>query len=208
MLPEYIKGVIQVGANTGDEIGAFLTKTNKILCFEPVESALDILNSRITQNNLQDKVIVSDYIVSDTTGEVEFYVGQQSGNSSMFDLNPDRPIFHHGNIHDKKVMKKSITLDDFFSQSELNAEDYNFIFMDVQGAEHLVLLGAKDTLKYIDHIYMEVSYFPVYLNTLLYDDMVKLCDELGYEVVYHEASPYNQNQGDALFRKKGFLQWI
>jgi hypothetical protein len=55
---------------------------------------------------------------------------------------------------------------------------------------------------------MEVSYFPVYLNTLLYEDMVKLCDELGYEVVYHEASAYNQNQGDALFRKKGFLQWV
>ena len=207
MLPDYIKGVIQVGANTGDELGAFLTKTNKILCFEPVEEALDILRSRVNQNNLQDKVIISDYIVSDKTGEIEFYVGQQSGNSSMFDLNPDRPQFHHGNVHDKKVLKNSITLDDFFAQSDIKSEDYNFIFMDVQGAEHLVLLGAKETLKNIDHIYMEVSYFPVYLNTLLYDDMVALCDQLGYEVVYHEASPYNQNQGDALFRKKGFLQW-
>lgn len=206
MLPDYIKGVIQVGANTGDELGLFLAKTNKILCFEPVEAALEILHSKIAQNNLQDTVIVSDYVVSDQTGEVEFFVSHGcGGNSSLFDLNPDRPEFHLSNFHEKKVLKKATTLDDFFKDSHLNSSDYNFIFMDVQGAEHLVLLGAKETLKNIDYIYMEVSYFPIYLNTMIYDDMIKLCDELGYEVIYHKESHDNQNQGDALFRKKGLL---
>lgn len=74
-------------------------------------------------------------------------------------------------------------------------------------AQNIWFYLAQKKLSNIDHIYMEVSYFPVYLNTLLYDDMVALCDQLGYEVVYHEASPFNQNQGDALFRKKGYLQW-
>lgn len=207
MLPDNVKGIIQIGANTGDELRLFVSKTSKILCFEPVEAALEILNRKIAQDNLQDTVIVSDYVVSDQTGEVEFFVSHGcGGNSSMFDLNPDRPAFHLSNFHEKKVFKKSITLDDFFKESHLNSNDYNFIFMDVQGAEHLVLLGAKETLKNIDYIYMEVSYFPIYLNTMVYDDMIKLCDELGYEVIYHEESHINQNQGDALFRKKGLLQ--
>jgi FkbM family methyltransferase len=200
-----IKGIIQIGANDGNEINSFSHHTNNILCFEPVDESrnkcIDISKS-CTKSN----IIISDYIVSDKTGEVDFYIGQASGNSSMFDLNPERPPFHQWNKHEKKVKKKSITLDDFFEQNNnIKISDYNYIYMDVQGAEHLVLNGATKSLNHIDCIWMEVSYFEIYFNTMLFDEITKLCDSLGYKLYYHLESTSNQNQGDALYIKKGIL---
>jgi FkbM family methyltransferase len=146
-------------------------------------------------------VRISDLIVSDTDGEVDFFVGRESGNSSMFDLNPSRPVFHHHNMHDRLVRRRSITLDNFFASQHgaIAPSDFNYLYMDVQGAEHLVLDGARQTLQHIDFIWMEVSYSPIYLKTMMFWDMCHFCESLGYFLAFHEESPWNQNQGDALF---------
>jgi FkbM family methyltransferase len=200
-----IKGIIQVGANDGGEIQSFIQHTNNILCFEPVEEARNsCINKSKSYPNFN--IIVSDYVISDQTGKVEFYIGQAHGNSSMFDLNPERPAFHHWNKHDKKVEMNSITLDDFFEQNtDMQVDNYNYLYMDVQGAEHLVLQGAPKVLGNIDFIWMEVSYFEIYFNTMLFEDMTKYCDSLGYNLYYHQPSSANQNQGDALYIKKSLL---
>jgi FkbM family methyltransferase len=200
-----IKGIIQIGANDGNEINYFSKHTNNILCFEPVEEARNKCIERAKYCS-KSNIIISDYVVSDKTGEVDFYIGQASGNSSMFDLNPERPIFHQWNKHEKKVKMNSITLDDFFQQySDIKISDYNYIYMDVQGAEHLVLNGAAKSLNYIDFIWMEVSYFEIYSNTMLFGEMTKLCYSLGYKLYYHKESTSNQNQGDALYVKRNIL---
>ena len=146
-------------------------------------------------------VRISDLIVSDTDGEVDFFVGRESGNSSMFDLNPARPAFHHHNVHDRLVRRRSVTLDSFFAgqQGVVAPSEFNYLYMDVQGAEHLVLEGARQTLRHIDFIWMEVSYAPIYLNTMMFWAMCHLCESLGYFLAFHEESRWNQNQGDALF---------
>ena len=147
-----IKGIIQIGSNDGNEINSFFYHTNNILCFEPVDEARNKC-IEISKSCTKSNIIISDYVISDKTGEINFFIGQASGNSSLFDLNPERPAFHQWNKHEKKVKKNSITLDDFFEKnSNIKASDYNYVYMDVQGAEHLVLNGASKSLKYIDCI--------------------------------------------------------
>jgi hypothetical protein len=200
-----VRGIIQVGANDGGEIPIFLQHTNNILCFEPVDEARNECYNKIL-NYPNTNITISDYVISNKVGEIDFFIGQASGNSSMFDLNPERPAFHHWNNHDRKVTMRSTTLDSYFEENNtLDPKNYNYLYMDVQGAEHLVLLGAPNTLKHIDCIWMEVSYFEIYFNTMLFEDMTKLCNSLGYELYYHKESPHNQNQGDALYIKKEIL---
>lgn len=196
-----IKGIIQVGANDGGELADFAKVTSNLLLFEPVEKARQELQRRVSDLDRSVNVEISDLIVSDLDGEVDFFIGRESGNSSMFDLNPARPSFHHHNVHDRLVRRRSITLDSFFSDrhGSLTPASYNYLYMDVQGAEHLVLEGARRTLRHIDFIWMEVSYAPIYLQTMLFWDMCHLCESLGFFLAFHEESRWNQNQGDALF---------
>jgi FkbM family methyltransferase len=196
-----VKGIIQVGANDGGELASFAEVSSNLLLFEPVEQARRVLEQRAAALPPSVRIAVSDLIVSDHDGEVDFFVGRESGNSSMFDLNPARPAAHHHNVHDRRVRRRSVTLDAFFAEQRgtLSPADYNYLYMDVQGAEHLVLQGATGTLRHIDFIWMEVSYAPIYLNTMMFWDMCHLCESLGYFLAFHEESPWNQNQGDALF---------
>jgi FkbM family methyltransferase len=198
-----IKGVIQVGANDGGELETFCCVTRNLLLFEPVDEARQVLLNKVARLNHPSNIHVSDYVVSNVEADVEFFLGRESGNSSMFDLNPSRPQFHHKNVHAKKVKKRSITMDRFFQTHGdlLDAANFNYLYMDVQGAEHLVIEGAAETLKHIDYIWMEVSYAPIYFNTMLFYDMCMYCESLGYHLAYHEPSPHNQNQGDALYVK-------
>jgi len=60
----------------------------------------------------------------------------------------------------------TMTLDDIGFGRE-----YNFLNMDVQGAEGLVLQGAEETLKQIDYIYTEVNQNELYKGCMLLPDM-------------------------------------
>lgn len=70
--------------------------------------------------------------------------------------------------------------------------------MDVQGAEHLVILGGRETLKKIKYIWMEVSYVEIYTGTLLYKNLIKLCNKIGFILIYHKKSDWDKSQGDVL----------
>lgn len=199
-----VKGVIQVGACQGTELSQFISLTKNIICFEPVSDVRKDCIERAAQYP-NANIVVSDYVISDKTGEVDFFVAKWRDCSSLFDLNPNAAAGHLQNCQqDKKVTYKSITLDDFFKNNEnLKPENYNYLYIDVQGAEHLVLKGAEQTLKSIDYIWMEVSYFELYLNTKLFEDMTKLCDSLGYSLQYHQS--FNDIQGNALYVKSDLL---
>jgi FkbM family methyltransferase len=198
-----VKGIIQVGANDGREINQFINYTKNIICFEPVLEARNRCSQRASQFK-NTNIIISDYIISNKIGETEFYVGKESQNSSLFDLNPQRSAIHQRNQHDKKIILNSITLDEYFNITPtVNKENYNYLYIDVQGAEHLVLEGATQILKQIDYIWMEVSYFDIYLGTMLFDDITKLLDNLGYELYHHKE--IIEGQGDALYIKKQLI---
>jgi FkbM family methyltransferase len=197
-------GIIQIGANDGGEIPVFNQHTQNQIYFEPVKEARDTLVSKLADDpQLNISKFVFPYIISNETASVDFFLGREHGNSSLFDLNPVRSDQHLHNIHDTKITLPSITLDEFFIKhsSEVNMEDYDYLFMDVQGAEHLVVEGSSELLKYIKYIYMEVSYEEIYLGTMLFEDMVIFMKDKGFSVLEHKVSPYNYNQGDCLFIK-------
>lgn len=85
-----IKGIIQIGANDGNEINSFSYHTNNILCFEPVDEARNKCIER-SKSCTKSNIIISDYVISDKTGEIDFFIGQASGNSSLFDIIPQTP---------------------------------------------------------------------------------------------------------------------
>jgi FkbM family methyltransferase len=195
-----IEGVIQIGANDGNEIREFQVITDNLIMFEPVPEPREILLRRSLDSTIKN-IFIFDYVVCQTNGLSEFFFAKESGNSSILDLNPNRPAFNLERCeHSHKGLIESITLDKFFFIYKDFFRDlkFNLLFMDVQGAEHLVILGGKETLKKIKYIWMEVSYVEIYTGTLLYKNLIKLCNKFGFNLIYHKKSDWDESQGDVL----------
>ena len=92
----------------------------------------------------------------------------------------------------------TITLDTYFNSIGISKVD--LIWIDVQGAERLVLEGGKELLKKTCYVYLEVSEVPLYEGALAYSEMKLFMASLGFEVS-QEFLPADWNsEGNVLFR--------
>lgn len=129
-------------------------------------------------------------------GECNFYQASNGASSSV--LKPKLHLIVHPRITFKDPVKvKCNTLDDEIYGNEMG---YNFINIDIQGAEGHVLISAEETLKKVKYIYTEVNVAELYENCHLLSDL----DEILSDFERVETVIYDQYKwGDALYVKKG-----
>ena len=133
--------LINIGAN----IGSICIKSvkekyfNSAIVFEPEEMNFKLLMSNVLINNLENKITVHKLALSNTKTILKLSLNKQSN------LGDNRIINKLNNQKKLKIQKvKSDKLDNFISsQNKKNT----LIFMDVQGHEPYVFVGAKKTLK-------------------------------------------------------------
>jgi FkbM family methyltransferase len=126
--------IFDVGANVGFytiELAKWLDKNGRIIAIEPEERNLSTLRWRIESKNLGEKVFVEDGVASDAVGEV------------FLQIREDHPGDHF--IASEGTITKSVTLDHLALKHRLTRVD--FIKIDVQGAESLVLNGCEQIIK-------------------------------------------------------------
>ncbi len=137
-----------IGSNVGlYSIYAALFHDNILVTsFEPSTSNLRILSRNISINNLNDKILISQFPLNDQKNsflemnESEFIEGwsmNSFGQKSDFEGN----IFHPKQNY--KVYGTSI---DYLIETNI-AKVPNFIKIDVDGLEHKILMGGKALLK-------------------------------------------------------------
>ncbi|MBS1527522.1 MAG: FkbM family methyltransferase, partial [Bacteroidetes bacterium] len=83
----------------------------------------------------------------------------------------------------------------------------DLIKIDVQGAEHLVLSSAANTLKRTRLVYTEFSYRPMYEGSSTFFDIYNMLNAHNFRFVATEtACRVNREivQGDALFVNNAF----
>lgn len=137
IMEKYLKkgySYIDMGAWIGPTVlfGAQLAK--KCYAFEPDPVAHKSLQHNLNLNPHISNVIIRTEAIGDHTGLMEFGARGEYGDScSSFLCNKD------------PIIIKSITIEDFYR--ELNIKDCNFIKMDIEGGEFIVLPAMKDILQ-------------------------------------------------------------
>jgi len=145
-----------IGANIGlFSLYAAKTKKSNVLAFEPSVFNLEILARNITSNNLGDlitiiplalssKSLINDMNLSNTTW---------GGALSTFGEN----FGWDGNPIDSNISYKLLgsSIDELISNFNLPTPDY--VKLDVDGLEHLILRGGINTLTKIKSILVEVN---------------------------------------------------
>lgn len=188
--------MVDVGANVGMySVFAAVVSGAKVFAFEPESQNYALLNSNIALNGLSGRVTAYPLALSNQLGADALYLSEFNAGGSChsfgervgFDLKPRSSPFAQGSF--------SVPLDDLVSAGTVPVPDH--IKLDVDGFEHRVIEGARNTLKN-----PKVKSLIVELNTHLQEhrDAIALLEQLGFT--------FDPEQARGALRKEGAFEGV
>ena len=162
-----IKGIIHVGAHKGEEVDEyFKCGVSNIILVEPIPYICDDLKTRLKHTNIK----IFQLALSDVNGESDFYVTNHTMSSSLLKLKYHK-VIEPNVVEIEKISVITKRFETLVEENNIIMDDYNFLTIDVQGAELLVLKGFGDLLKNIDYIVSEINREELYDKCALESDI-------------------------------------
>jgi FkbM family methyltransferase len=191
-----ISQIVIVGAHEAEELDRLRMNfpSSKFLCFEPNPRSFERLVQKFSKF---PEIKLSKLALSDKRGTAKFFEPELPGNGSL--LQPDLKQFALNNqVTERKMSAFDVTL----STLDEEAKDLSVIdllWMDVQGAEGLVLRGAEKTLPRTRAIFMEVALVQSpYNGAILFPELDTLLRRFNFMCVGLGIDGWN-GAGNALF---------
>ncbi len=197
-----------IGANAGDFTNSICGEyqVEKAVIVEPLVKLTPILQKRFPNDEVFKILNIA---VAESNDEQDFYVNDEfDAVSSLLKIRNESDELKSLNLKDPVSSKIQTRTLDHISK-DLNLSHIDFIKIDVQGAEHLVLQSGTETLKITKLVYTEFSYTPLYEGSSTFFDLYKILYQNNFILVNvspgHSAANGELLQGDALFINKGLI---
>lgn len=191
------RGIIHIGAHLCEERDLYKTtghvRDDQILWIEGNPEIVDTV-----RKNLDSDVYIIQGLVSDCEREVQFMVTNNGQSSSFLPLEMHR-VYHPYVYEVKKIALRTTTLPALLELHKKDVSGYDFLAMDIQGAEYHALLGMQGYLHNFDHIYLEVNDEELYKGGGLFQEVRAFLEERGFELI--EKVMTDWKWGDAYFRR-------
>ena len=153
------KGIIHIGAKTGQEAATYAKYVDKVLWIEPVPEVFETLLSNI--ESYQGQIAIR-ALVSSSSGETrQLTISNNTNSSSVYELVEYEDVWP-GVDYVKSMDMQTITLVDLLHTHNINSEDYDILCMNTQGSELDILKGAGSILKQFTYIVGVVPTFNAY----------------------------------------------
>lgn len=203
-----VSGVMQVGANTGQELDYFVSHgVFHGILIEALEEPFSYLCNRCA--DLQEFIPVHALCSSRDGDMVEMHVASNFGESSSI-LPPTGHLTDYPFVQfpGKRVIQ-TLTLDRIMlainnSRPEIS-KNINLLFMDVQGAELHVLKGASAVLQQVDYVYTEVGLGGGYQNDVPLEDLISYLKLFDFRLA--EVEMNREGWGNAMFIRCTGRKW-
>lgn len=157
-----IRGVLHIGANSGQEAAHYSMLGLKVIWIEADPHVCSALRANIA---LFPNQFAYQCLASDVDGQVvDFHVASNEGGSSSI-LKPDSKEFSKEWPTIKEVSSVRLTtcrLETLLKQQGCAFEDVNLIVADVQGYELPVLRGLGSLLASFEAVISELNWTPMY----------------------------------------------
>ncbi|ASU36805.1 FkbM family methyltransferase [Mucilaginibacter xinganensis] len=204
--------IFEIGACEGEDSIKYsrLFPKSDIYAFEPFPQNVEMAQNNIAKYNIKN-VRLFNKALSITEGTAEFYISAgrpegaaesdwEYGNKSSSLLPPDKHTEMVPFIKfDQKITVETTTIAAFCKSNDI--EKIEYIHMDVQGAELMVLQGAGEYIKSIKVIWLEVAKIQLYKDQPLVSDINKFLTDNDFVLA---KNCVDDIQGDQLYISKSF----
>jgi FkbM family methyltransferase len=168
--------VVDLGAYCGEYSLYVADKVAKVYAIEPQKTIFDLMIKNIEMNNLKDKILPFQILITDRDGKEKFYY-DNGVSSSIYETAKSLHNFT------KEIDMECTTWNSFCIKNEIARID--LLKMDVEGAEGSVLRGLGDNKP----IRIMVSYYHGFLTSVLHKvetehELIQMLINLGYKIVY------------------------
>ena len=187
----HFSGVLHVGAHECEEINDYekYISRDKILWVEALPEKVEF-----SKNKFQN-LLIENAVVSDKIEIVKFNISNNGQSSSILDFGLHS--HYHPHVHYVENFKcQTQMLRNILPKYNIS---YNFLNLDIQGAELRALEGMEEYLPNVDYIYTEVNSDYVYKDCSLItelDDYLKK-----FELVRVETKWTDCKWGDAFYMR-------
>jgi len=196
--PECIpkKGILHIGAHMCEERALYNTINigdNDTLWIEAIGEIVGYVK-KINENIN----IVQAVITDKDDEELSFMITNNKESSSIFNFGT-HAIEHPQVFEIERRRLKSITLNTLFERNNIPHDRYDFINIDIQGAELKALKGAVRILPHIKAIYAEVNEKMLYEGAALLPELDEYLAAFNFKRVITNMTRHGW--GDALYIK-------
>jgi FkbM family methyltransferase len=200
---EKVKGVIHVGANTGQEVRLYDRYGLAVIWIEPIPEVFETLRSNL--KSFPRQIPVKGLVTDADNVEYPFHLANNNGaSSSILDFNLHKDIWPDVK-YEKTIYLRSSTLPTLLEQNNLDNRNYDMLVMDTQGSELLVLKGAQPILKDFKYIKAEVPDFESYKDCCQLGDLQSFLDQHGFrEYMRHRFAKHRGGGSyyDIIYKKR------
>jgi len=144
------KVFLEIGANVGSTTVSALKsgKFAKAIAFEPVKQNYRLIKANLALCDLEKSAVVENLAISDRSGSSKMIVSDNNfgDNRIVSHQVGKQPGFFNEQTWKSNVVGM-ISLDEYFDQNELNAQDISLLWVDAQGHEGHILKGASALLS-------------------------------------------------------------
>jgi FkbM family methyltransferase len=192
-----ITGALHVGAHECEEM---LFYTSCLNITQNNVLWLEAMKNKVIENKNRGIPNVYNAVISDKDDEeIIFNISNNGQSSSILEFGTHK-VEHPEVKYIEHINMKTITIDTFMKNNNLDPSKYNFWNFDIQGAELLALKGADNAIKYAKAIYLEVNEKELYKGCALIGEIDIYLKEKGFERVLTEMTCHKW--GDALYVRK------
>ena len=198
------KGVIHVGANTGQERKVYDRFGLNVIWVEPIPEVFAQLVANIVEYPKQRAI---EALITERDGDRHtLNVASNGGaSSSILALHEHKDVWPDVS-YVRSVDLVSSTLSSLLGKADVDWNQFDVLVMDTQGAELLVLRGAVDLLPRFRFIKTEVADFEAYKNCTQGDEMETFLAQYLFVVERRDVFATRAGGGkyyDLLFRRAG-----
>lgn len=189
-----IKGVIQIGANNGQEVNFFNKYTNNIILVEPIPEIAKTLKCN------HPNFLVIPYALGSVNTEMDFYIASNGGASSSL-LKPLNHSIFYPHIKFETPQKIPVRrFDSLIAELNIDINLFNILVSDAQGYDLEVIKGFGNYINNFDLIIAEYINSSLYENDGNLDSMKKYLSLFGFILL----NKYDENlgAGNAVFIKE------
>ena len=196
-----INGVIHIGAGSGAEIKNYINDNiENILMIEPDQKSFFKLCVRrfLYDPTFKFNINLLKSIISDRNEKIKFNISNIADCNSILELKKHKDYYPHVKKL-KEIILQSYTLNELFIK-RYNIKNYNFINIDIQGAELLAFKSADNILSNIDGIYTEINFEELYDGCGLSNELDEYLARFNFKRIYTNTDLHD-SWGDALYVK-------